>query len=102
MAWFTHAVQQLTAGREATVRPTGNSMTPKVRSKATATLRPNNDPAGLKTGDIVLVKVNGNVYLHLISATDRQRVQISNNKGRVNGWVPRTSVFGVATKIINP
>jgi len=102
MAWFTQAVQQLAAGQQATVRPTGNSMTPKVMSKATVTLRPNSDPAGLKAGDIVLVKIKGTVYLHLISATDKQRVQISNNKGRVNGWVPRTSVFGVATKIINP
>ena len=77
-------------------------MVPKVMSGAHVTLRPNTSPNTLKAGDVVLVKVRGRVYLHLISATDPRRVQISNNKGRVNGWVPRSSVFGVATNIINP
>lgn len=40
----------------------------------------------LKIGDIVLCKVNGVQYLHLVKAISGGRVQIGNNKGRINGW----------------
>lgn len=102
MSWARHAIDELAQGRRATVRPRGHSMRPKVIDNARVTLRPNHAPAALAKGDIVLVRVKGNVYLHLISATDTDRVQISNNRGRVNGWVSRTAVYGVAEQIDNP
>lgn len=76
-------------------------MRPKVLDGASVTLAPIADPAALKAGDIVLVRVGGAVYLHLVSACDRRRVQISNNRGRVNGWVARTKPFGIAVHIDN-
>jgi hypothetical protein len=39
----------------------------------------------LKIGGIVLCKVNGIPYLHLVKAISRDRIQIGNNKGRING-----------------
>lgn len=101
VSFAAHAIAELAEGREAWITPRGNSMRPKVTSGARVRVTPIRDPASLRKGDIVLVKVGRSVYLHLISATDKNRVQISNNKGRVNGWVSRDSVFGIATEIIN-
>lgn len=53
----------------------------------------------LKKGDIVLCKVNGYEYLHLIKAIQGQRYQIGNNIGRINGWITFSSIFGKLTKI---
>lgn len=101
MSCAAHAKAELAAGRAVTVRPRGHTMQPKVRSGAEVDLVPVADPAALKVGDIVLVRVAGNDYLHLISAADADRVQIANNRGRINGWVPRTKVYGIAAEIRN-
>jgi hypothetical protein len=53
----------------------------------------------LKPGDIVLCKVNGSQYLHLIKAIQNDRYQIGNNIGRINGWINRNSVYGICVKI---
>jgi len=76
-------------------------MRPKVVSGARVLLAPVSDPASLRKGDIVLVKVRGRIYLHLISATEGDRVQISNNHGHVNGWAHRSAVYGRAISIDN-
>jgi hypothetical protein len=60
------------------------------------------EPVGereLKTDDIVLCKVNGNQYLHLIKAIQGNRYQIGNNIGGINGWINRNSIFGVCTSV---
>ncbi len=101
MGWADRAIVELQAGRETVIRPRGSSMQPKVRSGARVTIRPVADPASLCKGDIVLVTVGRSQYLHLISAADASRVQISNSSGRVNGWVPRRSVHGIAVRIDN-
>lgn len=43
----------------------------------------------------------GFVYLHLITALEKERVQIGNNHGRINGWTPKSNVYGRATRIDN-
>ena len=55
----------------------------------------------LEVGDIVLARVAGTVYLHLVSAVDqaRKRVQISNNHGRINGWTSHDRVFGICIAV---
>ena len=69
-------------------------MVPLIRSKQLVKVAPV-DPARLEVGDIVLVRVAGTTYLHLVSALDpaRGRIQISNNRGRVNGWTGRGVQF---------
>ncbi len=70
----------------------------KVNDGDLVTLEPC-EPDKLTVGDIVLVRVHGNVYLHLIKARDKERFLIGNNRGRVNGWVGQNCIYGIATKI---
>jgi len=56
-------------------------------------------PATLKVGDMVLCKVNGKQYLHLVKATQGKRFQIGNNRGRINGWVGENSIYGKCTRV---
>jgi hypothetical protein len=46
----------------------------------------------LSVGDIVLCRVGGNDFLHLVKAVSNGRVLIGNNRGGTNGWTK--SVFG--------
>jgi hypothetical protein len=62
------------------------------------TLEPCNSE-DLVVGDIVLVRVHGNDYLHLIKAINQGRFLIGNNRGGTNGWVGANSIYGIATKI---
>lgn len=96
MSWATHAKSELFLGHEVTVKVSGHSMEPRVRHRQEVLLRPIRNPALIDKDDVVLATVNGRDYLHLVSATDKHRVQISNNKGHVNGWVPRNKVHGIA------
>lgn len=72
----------------------------KVNDGARVTLAPV-DPSSLKVGDIVLVRVSGSDYLHLVKAIDGKRFQIGNNRGGVNGWVGPSAVYGIATEVEN-
>ena len=42
-------------------------------------------------GDVVLCKVNGRHYLHLVKAIQGKRFQIGNNRGRINGLAGLTT-----------
>jgi len=68
-------------------------MTPLIKSGEKVTVEPVN-PAFVIKDDIVLAKVKGHLYLHLVLATDRHRVKIGNNHGHVNGWTNRSNIFG--------
>ena len=57
------------------------------------------DPAALAVGDIVLVRVHGADYLHLVKAIDRGRFQIGNNRGGINGWVGPQAIYGKAVQV---
>ena len=52
------------------------------------------DPALLEVGDIVLCRVRGNEYLHIVKAIQGDRYQIGNNRGLINGWVGPNGIFG--------
>ena len=98
MSWAPHAKEALRRGEAATVRPRGHSMKSKVNDGATVTLAPV-DPADLRVGDIVLVRVHGTDYLHLIKAINGNRFLIGNNRGGTNGWVGPHCIYGIATKV---
>ena len=57
------------------------------------------DPAEVAVGDVVLVRVRGTDYLHLIKAIDGERFLIGNNRGGTNGWVGRHALYGRAVRI---
>lgn len=68
----------------------------KIKSGQLCTIQPT-EASLVEVGDIVLCKVNGNFYLHLVTAKQGDRCQISNNKGHINGWT--TSVYGKCIEI---
>jgi hypothetical protein len=98
MSWAKYAIEALQRGETAMIRPRGHSMKGKVNDGDLVTLAPC-DPASLSVGDIVLVRVHGNDYLHLIKAIDGERFQIGNNRGGINGWVRAGGIYGIATKV---
>jgi hypothetical protein len=70
----------------------------KIESGQLVTVEPINGRK-LKQGDIVLCKVNGSQYLHLIKAVQGDRYQIGNNIGRINGWISLNSIYGICVGI---
>ena len=72
----------------------------KIASGQLVTVEPVGDRK-LKINDIVLCKVNGNHYLHLIKAIQGDRYQIGNNIGRINGWITQNGIFGICVNIEN-
>lgn len=98
MGWANKYIERLQNGAAVKFRPRGNSMAGKIQSGQLVTVVPVKSNS-LAVGDIVLCKVNGVPYLHLIKAISGDRVQIGNNKGRINGWTSRRNVFGLVTEI---
>lgn len=96
MGWANKYIETLQRGELVKFRPRGNSMSGKIESGQLVTVAPVGEHI-LKIGDIVLCKVNGVQYLHLVKAISGGRVQIGNNKGRINGWTSRRNIFGVVT-----
>ena len=93
MGWATNHIARLQQGETVSFRPRGHSMSGKIESGQLCTVAPLGAVA-LAVGDIVLCRVRGAEYLHLIKAIDGKRYQIGNNRGRVNGWIGKTSIFG--------
>lgn len=75
-------------------------MVPLIRGRQQVVVAPV-DPSKVEVGDIVLTRVAGTVYLHVVSSVDPagKRVQISNNRGRVNGWTSHDRVFGICVSV---
>lgn len=72
-------------------------MTGRISSGQLCTIAPlDRDPV---KGEVVLCKVRGNQYLHIVSAVKGDQFQISNNHGHVNGWTSRKNVYGLLTKV---
>ena len=98
MGWASKYIEMLQRGESVKFRPRGNSMSGKIESGQLVTVAPVGDHR-LSVGEIVLCKVNGIQYLHLVKAISGDRVQIGNNKGRINGWTSRRNIFGIVMEI---
>ena len=98
MSWAKFAIEGLQRGKTVQIRPRGHSMRGRVNDGDRVTLAPCH-PDDLRVGDIVLVRVKGNIYLHLIKAIDRGRFLIGNNRGGINGWVGANGIYGKAIDI---
>lgn len=99
MGWATPYISKLKEGETVAFRPRGRSMKGKIESGQLCTVEPILDHSTLEKGDIVLCKVNGSEYLHLIKAIQGPRFQIGNNRGRINGWIGAASIFGKCVSI---
>lgn len=98
MGWATHYIEKLKQGETVSFRPRGSSMTGRIESGQLCTVAPV-DPATLAVGDVVLCRVRGAEYLHLVKAVQGGRFQIGNNRGHINGWVPARAVFGRCVRV---
>ncbi len=101
MGWATPYIAKLKNGETVQFRPRGHSMKGKIESGQLCTVEPISDCSSLQKGDIVLCKVNGNEYLHLIKAINGKRFQIGNNQGRINGWIGANSIYGKCLAVEN-
>lgn len=98
MGWAANHIAKLREGQTVSFRPHGHSMVPIILSGQLCTVEPI-DVAALKVGDVVLCKVEQAEYLHLVKAIDGDRFQIGNNRGRINGWIPPSRIFGRLVKV---
>lgn len=98
MGWASGYITKLQAGETVSFRPRGNSMSPRIEPGQLCTVAPI-DVATLRTGDIVLCKVRGAEYLHIVKAIQGKRFQIGNNRGFINGWVGGSAIFGKLMKV---
>jgi hypothetical protein len=98
MGWATPYIERLRAGETVSFRPRGQSMAPKIESGQLCTVAPV-DPRTIAVGDIVLCKVKGSEYLHLVKAIRDGQFQIGNNRGFINGWVAANAIYGRLSKV---
>ena len=98
MGWASAYIAKLGEGETVQFRPRGNSMAGRIESGQLCTVAPV-EPATLEKGDIVLCKVNGSQYLHIVKAIQGGRFQIGNNRGRINGWISANSIYGKCTAV---
>ena len=94
MGWADAHIARLAQGETVQFRPRGNSMVGKISSGQLCTVEPLTEADPLAVDDIVLCRVKGNQYLHLVKAIQGERFQIGNNRGGINGWITRRQIFG--------
>lgn len=103
MGWAQNYIKQLQEGKTIQFRPRGHSMSGKIDDGQLVTVAPLVASTELSIGDAVLCTVVGREYLHLIKAIDPgkylTRVQIGNNKGKINGWTTRSRIYGLVIKV---
>ncbi len=73
-------------------------MTGRIESGQLCTVEPV-EPERLEIGDIVLCKVNGRQYLHIIKARKGDQFQIGNNRGLINGRITAKGIYGRCTRV---
>ncbi len=74
-------------------------MTPRIKSGQLVEVAPlSRSP---EKGDVVLCRVAGRDYLHIVSAVQGDRFQISNNHGHINGWIGRDRIYGILVTVVS-
>lgn len=95
------SAEHLQNGEIVKVTGVGNSMIPILKSRQPVICIPVDDKTILAKRDIVLCKVNGHYYLHLIwSVKPGDRFLIGNNHGHPNGVITRKNIFGKVVEIL--
>lgn len=91
-------IRRIQEGETIELKEGGNSMTPIIGHREPVTLSPV-DTDKLEVGDVVLARVSGHYYTHLVTALQGDRVQISNNHKHVNGWIHRSKVYAIVSAV---
>jgi len=71
----------------------------KIESGQLCTVTPVPNIDTITPGDIVLCRVRGAQYLHLVKAVRNGQFQIGNNRGGINGWITPNTIFGILTDV---
>ena len=98
MSWAKAAIEALLRGEQSTLLYHGDAMQGRIDDGAEVTLAPV-EPGELKVGDVVLARVKGEDYLHLITAIDRSTFFVGDNVGGIGGWIEKDALHGVVVKI---
>jgi len=98
MGWASGHIARLDRGETVSFRPRGSSMAGRIESGQLCTVEPVGATA-LAVGAIVLCRVRGKDYLHLIKSIDGERFLIGNNRGGINGWVSAGAIHGRCTRV---
>lgn len=93
MGWASDLIRRLRKGETVSFRPRGHSMSGRIKSGQLCTVAPTHS-GDFGPGDVVLCRVRGREYLHLVKAIRNSQALIANNRGDTNGWTPLTAVFG--------
>ena len=96
MGWATLHIQRLQRVETVQFRPHGPSMSGKIESGQLCTVEPC-DVHDVQIGDIVLCKVHGSEFLHIVKAMRPGSVLIGNNRGHTNGWTRQ--VYGKCVRV---
>lgn len=98
MSWVKDALEELGKGNPASIRPVGGSMRGRIESGQLVTLKPA-IPAEIEKNDIVFIRWKGNYLLHVVTDKKDDELQIGNNLGKINGWVPFEALIAKVIKI---
>lgn len=95
--WADVAFKALRRGETIEVRPRGHPMTGRISDGDRVTLQPCR-AEDIAAGDMVLARIAGRRYTHLVlhQVLEREqgRLLIGNNLGGVDGWVTAQDVYG--------
>lgn len=98
MGWVKEALRDLATNGTCKIRPQGGSMRGRIESGQLVTIEKVN-PAQIEIQDVAFVKWKGNYLLHIVKEIKHDRVLISNNLGKLNGWIPLGDVVGKVVKV---
>ena len=91
---MARGAEELASGRPTWFVSVGSSMTPAVRVVQRVVLRPVQPDEPL-VGRVTLAEVGGRFWLHRVSDERDGQVHVVADNGMVNGWTPRSAVFGI-------
>jgi phage repressor protein C with HTH and peptisase S24 domain len=97
MGWATVYIAKLQQGETVKFRPKGNSMSGLINSGDLVTVVPRGERLPEK-GDIVLCKVNGVQYLHLVKSFDGKQALIGGVRS-TNGRTSLMQIYGYCTTV---
>lgn len=104
MTWADKHIQKLKKGETVKFRPRGTSMIGKIESGQLVTVEPlkiEEVQTRVKNGSVVLCKVKGKSFLHLVFSVSSgfDKFLIGSTRGYTNGWTAAKNIFGIVTDV---
>jgi len=97
MGWVKDALNTLKAEGICQIRPHGGSMRGRIESGQLVTIVQATGEE-VVIDDVVFIKWKNNYLLHLVLDI-QEEIQIGNNVGKINGWIPKQAVIGKVIKV---